>query len=43
MVDDQETVRRALGDMLGVYGYAVDLYDSAGAFLNAAASVKPVA
>jgi two-component system response regulator FixJ len=40
VVDDQETVRRALGDMLGVYGYAVDLYDSAGAFLNAAGSVE---
>jgi len=33
VVDDQEAVRTALGDMLGVYGYKVDLYDSADAFL----------
>jgi len=32
-VDDQEAVRSALGDMLGVYGYKVDLYDSADQFL----------
>ena len=38
VVDDQETVRTALGDMLGVYGYAVNLYDSAEAFLNASGS-----
>ena len=37
VVDDQETVRSALGDMLGVYGYAVDLFESAEGFLNAAA------
>lgn len=36
VVDDQEAVRTALGDMLGVYGYSVDLYDSATAFLGAA-------
>jgi two-component system response regulator FixJ len=38
VVDDQETVRTALGEMLGVYGYGVDLYDSAEAFLNASAA-----
>jgi len=32
-VDDQEAVRSALGDMLGVYGYKVDLYESADQFL----------
>jgi two-component system response regulator FixJ len=32
-VDDQEAVRTALGEMLGVYGYAVDLYESADVFL----------
>jgi len=33
VVDDQEAVRSALGDMLGVYGYKVDLYESADQFL----------
>jgi two-component system response regulator FixJ len=40
VVDDQETVRTALGEMLGVYGYAVDLFDSAEAFLNATAGAE---
>ena len=40
VVDDQETVRTALGDMLGVYGYAVDLFESAEAFLNASAGAE---
>lgn len=35
VIDDQETVRTALGDMLGVYGYTVDLFDSAVAYLSA--------
>lgn len=35
VIDDQEAVRQALGDMLGVYGYQVDLFDSADAFLAA--------
>ncbi|HEY8578971.1 MAG TPA: response regulator, partial [Beijerinckiaceae bacterium] len=35
VIDDQEAVRAALGDMLGVYGYQVDLFESADAFLNA--------
>ena len=35
VIDDQEAVRQALGDMLGVYGYQVDLYESADAFLVA--------
>ena len=38
VIDDQETVRTALGAMLGVYGYTVDLYESALAYLNAATS-----
>jgi two-component system response regulator FixJ len=33
LIDDQEDVRRALGDMLRVFGYAVDTYASADAFL----------
>ncbi len=33
VVDDQEAVRSALGEMLGVYGYQVELHESADAFL----------
>ena len=33
VVDDQEAVRSALGDMLGVYGYQVELQESGDAFL----------
>ncbi len=36
VIDDQETVRTALGDMLDIYGYTVDLYESASAYLAAA-------
>ena len=32
-MDDQEAVRSALGEMLGVYGYQVELHESADAFL----------
>lgn len=38
VIDDQEAVRTALGDMLGVYGYDVELYESADAFLQNAAT-----
>lgn len=37
MIDDQEDVRRALGEMLDAYGYDVALFDAAEAFLAAAA------
>lgn len=33
VVDDQEAVRSALRDMLGVYGYQVELHESGDAFL----------
>ena len=35
IIDDQESVRHALGEMLGVFGYAVETFDSADAFLRA--------
>jgi two-component system response regulator FixJ len=33
VIDDQETVRRALGEMLSVFGFAVETFDSADRFL----------
>lgn len=35
VIDDQESVRHALGEMLSVFGFAVETYDSADAFLQA--------
>lgn len=35
LIDDQEEVRQALGEMLRVFGYSVDLYASAVEFLSA--------
>jgi two-component system response regulator FixJ len=35
LVDDQEAVREALGEMLRVFGYQVEVYDSADALLQA--------
>lgn len=37
VIDDQDAVRHALGEMLDAYGYAVELYGSAEAFLADAA------
>ena len=34
VIDDQPAVRRALGEMLGVFGFRVILYASADAFLD---------
>jgi two-component system, LuxR family, response regulator FixJ len=36
LVDDHESVRHALGEMLSVFGFAVETYESADAFLEAA-------
>jgi len=36
VIDDQASVRHALGEMLNVFGFAVETYDSATAFLDAA-------
>ena len=35
LIDDQASVRHALGEMLGVVGYSVKAYESADAFLAA--------
>jgi two-component system response regulator FixJ len=35
IIDDQESVRHALGEMLDVFGYAVETYETADAFLAA--------
>lgn len=35
VIDDQEPVRHALGEMLSVFGFTVEVYDSADAFLRA--------
>jgi two-component system response regulator FixJ len=34
VVDDQDSVRHALGEMLSVFGFQVELFDSADAFLQ---------
>ena len=34
IVDDQPSVRHALGEMLQVYGFRVEVYDSANSFLD---------
>jgi len=35
VIDDQESVRHALAEMLGVFGFEVETYDSATSFLQA--------
>jgi two-component system, LuxR family, response regulator FixJ len=35
VIDDQESVRHALGEMLSVFGFTVETYESADAFLQA--------
>ena len=35
LIDDQEAVRRALGEMLSVFGFAVETHESADRFLEA--------
>src|SRR5262245_65717685 len=37
VIDDQASVRHALGEMLSVFGFTVETYDSADAFLQAIA------
>ncbi|HZA02076.1 MAG TPA: response regulator [Hyphomicrobiaceae bacterium] len=41
LIDDQEAVRHALGEMLRVFGYTVEPYESADAFLQALAAPRP--
>jgi two-component system response regulator FixJ len=41
LIDDQEDVRKALAEMLGVFGYKVDTFASADAFLEGAGAARP--
>jgi two-component system response regulator FixJ len=41
LIDDQQAVREALGEMLRVLGYRVETYESADAFLQALAAPRP--
>ena len=41
LVDDQESVRHALGEMLSVFGFDVRTFESADSFLEVAATVAP--
>jgi len=41
VIDDQEAVRSALGEMLRVFGYNVETYESADAFLQAISGTRP--
>jgi two-component system, LuxR family, response regulator FixJ len=40
LIDDQASVRRALGEMLQVFGFTVELYNSAECFLQAITPAK---
>jgi two-component system response regulator FixJ len=40
LVDDHESVRHALGEMLSVFGFAVETYESADAFLQAVGQAR---
>lgn len=41
IIDDQASVRHALGEMLNVFGYSVKVYESADSFLRALDPVRP--
>jgi two-component system, LuxR family, response regulator FixJ len=41
VIDDQESVRHALGEMLNVFGFGVEIYESADAFLSALDRARP--
>jgi two-component system response regulator FixJ len=41
VIDDQSSVRHAIGEMLSVFGFAVELFDSAAAFLDAVNAPRP--
>ena len=41
LIDDQQAVREALGEMLRVLGYRVEIYESADAFLEALSAPRP--
>jgi two-component system response regulator FixJ len=41
VIDDQKSVRHALGEMLNVFGFAVETYESAEAFLSGFDRARP--
>lgn len=41
VIDDQDSVRHALAEMLGVFGFDVETYDSATSFLQSLGSPRP--
>ena len=41
VVDDQTSVRDAIGEMLSVFGFRTETFDSAAAFLSAAPATRP--
>ena len=41
VIDDQASVRHAIGEMLTVFGFAVETFDSASDFLDKIASTRP--
>lgn len=41
VIDDQPSVRDAIGEMLSVFGFAVEVFDSANAFLDKVPATRP--
>jgi two-component system response regulator FixJ len=41
VIDDQPSVREAIGEMLSVFGFAVELFDSASSFLDKVKATRP--
>jgi len=41
VIDDQPSVRDAIGEMLSVFGFSVEVFDSAAAFLNKVTATRP--
>ena len=41
VIDDQPSVRDAIGEMLSVFGFVVEVFDSAGAFLDKVRATRP--
>ncbi|MGV3635075.1 MAG: response regulator transcription factor [Pseudorhodoplanes sp.] len=41
VIDDQPSVREAIGEMLSVFGFAVELFESAASFLDKVKATRP--
>lgn len=41
IIDDQASIRHALGEMLNVFGYSIEAYESADSFLQALDPLRP--